>query len=235
MPRFKRRLLLWSVVLLMAALGIVLLPKWSLFQRPGYVFIGWGEWQIETTTVALILTILFAFLLLYSAIRLVVLILRWPQRRRVQRLERIHSDMVAGLEALARGAFDEAENHFLAAAAREPRWIYYLYAARAAHLRGSYRERNELLQKVRQENEAAALLAEARWALEADNLHHALLAIDRFLSQFEATPHALKLAYRIYRATGRTEALEKLKPQLDQFRDEIEAPPEAENSPTESA
>lgn len=195
-----------ALFLLSGALFLLLRLK-----DPGYVFIGWGRWQVEMTAVALLLLLLTAFLLFYGLLRLLALLRRLPREQERRRLAQAHRELLAGLEALTHGRFEEAENHFLAAAEQEPSWLYHLYAARAAHLRGAFEERNELLKKVRSENEAAALIAEARWALEVNHLHHALEAIDRLLERYEATPAIRQLAEEIYRAAGRTEKLEALR------------------------
>ncbi len=214
-PRWQRALPLIGGIAWVAVVALLLLPKTSLLQNPGYVLIGWGRWQLEMTAIALLLLFLFGWLLFYGLIWLLRLPYRWPERRARQKLERAHRELLSGLEAFARGDFSEAEDHFLAAASEEPHWLYHLYAARSVHLRGAFEERNRLLQQVREANRPVALLAEARWALEVGNLHHALEAIDRFLQNFEPTPFALRLACRIYREAGQREKLGRLRPELE--------------------
>lgn len=76
--------LLTVIVALALAVGAGVMTH----KEPGYVFVGFGEWSIETTLVVLLVGLIALFLLAYASLRMLGATLRVPQKVRAGSLRR---------------------------------------------------------------------------------------------------------------------------------------------------
>ncbi len=229
MPRWKKQLILWSAVLVLAAIGAVFLPRLQLL-RTGYVLIGLGRWEIELTVLTLVLIVLIGFGLCYAALKLVSLLLNLPTRQRqqqqIQQLEAFRQ-LVEGLRQAAEGNWERAEKVLIqGAASSDQALMHYLTAARIAHQRGAQAERDAYLKQAyaaAPEAELAVKLTEAELHLAEERFDQALQAL---LQLEKIAPHnawLLKLLHQVYVKLQDWEALSRLLPRLREHKVLLEA------------
>jgi len=227
----KKQLILWSVVLVLAAIAAVLLPRLALLRSAGYVLIGWGQWEIELTVVALILAFVIGFILFYAAIRLVTLLFRLPIQMRgkkeAARAEAAFQSLLQGLKESAEGNWEKAERVLIEnAALSHSSLVHYLVAARAAHHRGALRERDEYLKKAHEDSpdsELAVKLTEAELHLANEDFNQALQSLKRLEKLAPTNAQVLRLLHNVYSRLEDWEALSKLLPRLHKNKVLLEA------------
>ncbi len=231
MQALRKQLILWSAVLLLAVVAAFLLPRLKLLEDAGYVLIGWGQWEIELTAVALVLIFVIGFVLFYAAIRLVGLLIRLPvvmrQRREQARSEAAFQSLIQGLRQASEGNWEQAERQLIEhAAVSAHSLVHYLTAARAAHRRGATKARDEYLRKAIEEApdaELAAKLTAAELHLESGDFNRALESLKRLEKIAPANAQVLKLLHQVYVQLGEWEALTRLIPRLKKNKVLMEA------------
>lgn len=116
----------------------------------GYVLLGWGDWTLETSLVALVVCIVIVVALLYSLTRAGGVAARLPGRLRDgirrRRGERARRSFEAGFLHLLQGDWKAAERELLRHASdRETPHLNYLAAAQAAQHLGAGDRRDHYL------------------------------------------------------------------------------------------
>ena len=146
------------IALLIAALvvtGLVLAADYFKTD-PGYVLIALRGWTVELSVAKALIFACFGFLLLYIALRGILLVLgirsrlrRWGRRRREQQTR---SALDAGLHAITQDLLDRAERHFRSAALKADHtkrraggYSGWIHAAEAAHAAGHPQARDDYL------------------------------------------------------------------------------------------
>ena len=180
----KRRLIKLGgyvlIALLIAALvttGLVLAANYFKTD-PGYVLIALRGWTVELSVAKALIFAFIGFLLLYIALRNILLILgirsrlrRWGQRRREQQTR---SALDAGLHAITQNLPDQAERHFRSAALKADHtkrraggYSGWIHAAEAAHAAGHPQARDDYLAQAAGERhgELPALIRKAELQL----------------------------------------------------------------------
>lgn len=231
MARLKKQIILWSAILLLAVVAAVLLPRLQLLENAGYVLIGWGRWELELTLVTLVLIFAVGFTLLYSAIRLVNLLVKLPaQRRQKKEIERMQASLqglLQGLQQSAEGNWEQAEKVLIEnAAVSGPSLVHYLTAAHAAHHRGALSERDTYLKKAYEsapEGELAVRLTEAEFHLSQQEFERALQCLTRLQKIAPNNARVLKLLHEVYIKLEDWQSLTKLLPRLHKNKVLLEA------------
>ncbi len=231
MSVIKKQLILWSVVLILAVVAALLLPRLELAQHAGYVLIGWGRWEIELTVVTLVLVIVIGFVLFYAAARLIGLLLRLPlqlrSKKEAAKAEAAYRSLIQGLKEAAEGNWEKAEKVLIENAALSgASLVHYLTAARAAHQRGALKERDQYLKKAREEapeSELAVKLTEAELHLANEDFDKALQSLKRLDKIAPANAQVLRLLHQVYMRLGEWESLGKLLPRLHKSKVLLEA------------
>jgi len=149
----------WRLLIL---LGLAALGAWGwhvLASDPGQVIVTLRGYSIETT----LAVALFALLLTYVLLRLVIALVRFPFRYWIRRQKHVARERLAsGLVALHEGRWLRAENLLTRAASdRGQRFPALLNAARAAQLRGNEELAGKLLAQATEHGDpvTVALLA----------------------------------------------------------------------------
>ena len=124
-----------------------------LIEEPGYVFLQWGQWQIEMSLTLIVGVLIFFSLASYLAYSFIVGVLRIPGKMknayRIRRMRQNQKRSVKGYTHLVQGDWEKAEKHLLTTARRtEEPVINYLAAAYSAQQRGDIARRDKLLQRA---------------------------------------------------------------------------------------
>ena len=131
----------------MIALGIAL----AMFVRddPGYVLLGYGNYNIETSMAVFVVISLAVFFTLYLVIRLVEALFFAPSKLRkwqdVRKSRIANTALTRGLLAQAEGKWRQSEKALLAYANKTDNAINYLAAAKAAQAQGANLRMNQYL------------------------------------------------------------------------------------------
>lgn len=226
MPTWKKQLILWSSVLVLAAIAAVFLPRLELL-RTGYVLIGLGKWEIELTVLTLALILGLAFVLFYAAVRLTSLLLALPTLKRRKQTETAFRQLVEGLRQAAEGNWDRAEKVLIQGAVlSDQALVHYLTAARLAHQRGAETERDAYLKQayeVAPSAELAVKLTEAELNLAAGKFDQAVESLLQLEKIAPGNARILKLLHEAYAKLGDFEGLTRLLPRLREHKVLLEA------------
>ena len=231
MKALKKQIIIWSGVLLLAVIAAIMLPRLKLLDDAGYVLIGWGQWELELTLVTLILIFVIGFLLLYSGIRLINLLLQLPaqrrQRKEIERMEASHRALLEGLQQSAEGNWEQAEKALIEnAAVSGQSLVHYLTAAHAAHHRGAARQRDEYLKQAYEaapDGEVAIRVTEAEFHLSNQEFERALQCLLQVRKIAPNNARVLRLLHQVYGKLEDWEGLRKLLPALHKNKVLMEA------------
>lgn len=226
MQAWKKQLVLWSAVLLSAAIAAAFLPRLELL-RSGYVLIGLGRWEIELTVLTLALILLVGFALFYAALRLIGLLWSLPAQQRRKKTEAAFRQLIEGLRQAAEGNWERAEAVLIQnAGASDQALVHYLTAARLAHQRGAEAERDVYLQQAYRaapDAELAVKLTEAELKLSGGEFDQALLALQHLEKLAPGNARILRLMHEAYAKLGDFAGLARLLPRLREHKVLLEA------------
>lgn len=230
MQAWKKQLIFWSAMLVLAVIAAVLLPRLKLLHA-GYVLIGLGRWEIELTLVTLALIVIIGFILFYATLRLISLLLAMPTRQRrmreIRQMEAAFRQLVEGLRQAAEGNWERAEQVLIQnAGVSDQALVHYLTAARIAHQRGAQAERDAYLKQayaVAPDAELAVKLTEAELHLADAKFDQALEALLHLEKIAPGNAWVLRLLHQVYAKLEDWEALRKLLPRLHEHKVLLEA------------
>ncbi|MDX1593006.1 MAG: heme biosynthesis protein HemY [Gammaproteobacteria bacterium] len=216
------KFLLFLLLILFAATAAALL----LLSDAGYVLIAVGDWTVEMSLAVLAVLILFAFAVLYYALRLAGGARRLPRRvgqwREHRRHRKARRNLTEGLLAYAEGEWDQAERRLLQRADdSETPLLHYLSAARAAQEQGADDRRDHYLRLAHETLPEAALaigLTQAELQLEHGQLEQAEATLDHLMRRAPRHRQVLKLQARLLLELGAWERLAALLPELRRRR-----------------
>jgi len=211
-------------LLLQACLFLVLggLAAWVVHRDPGYAFLAWGNWSLETSLAMLGLLGAAALGLLYYLLRFLLGVFHvpgtlaaWRQERR-QRLARQH--LTRGLLEFAEGHFDKAEKLLVGDAEwSDTPLLNYLAAARAAQRQGAYERRDAYLRLAHRHMPTADVavgLTQAELQLAHQQFEQALATLKHLRETAPRHSHVLRLLASLYEQLGDWEQLRRLLPDL---------------------
>lgn len=217
-----RRVLI-TLFLLTLGVGALALLAW---RDPGQATLHWGEWQVQTTLVALLGLLLLLLLALGLLLRLVSLLLRapllWRQRQARRRQERALRDLTQGVIGLIEGDWPTAEQFFKRHGEdTQSGLIALMGTALAAHRQGASARRDDTLRLAEQrypEAAAALRLFQAELLLDEGREEGALSLLQALHAEAPRQAHVLRLLTALHRRRGEWDAVLQRLPELTRQR-----------------
>lgn len=219
----KNGLFFFSSLLLTLA-AVFFIHQWlGTFENPGYVLIGIGTWQMETSLFVFLISLIVGFYLLYLFFRWLGWLIRLPwqlkNRSRSIKFNRSQNALIAGLVGSAEGKWEQAEKVLVKHASHSGApLIHYLTAAKAAQSRGAYDKRDEYLKKAASHapgSDVAIGLTQAELHFSANQFEQALETLTKLHSIDATHASVLKLLHQTYQHLGDWQGLRKLLPTLN--------------------
>ncbi|MDH3452914.1 MAG: heme biosynthesis protein HemY [Gammaproteobacteria bacterium] len=191
-------------------------------EDPGYVFLGFGQWSVETSLAVFAVFMLLLFALLYVSIRALVGFWRVPRRlaqaAQQRAKQRAARGLTQGLIDLAEGRWERAERALMRdAPGSENALLHYLGAARAAQQQGAHERRDAYLKHAIESNpqaEIAVSLTQAELQLSHHQNERALASLSRLRSLAPKHDYVLRLLAKLYLDVEDWEHLLELLPEL---------------------
>lgn len=218
--------------LLVAVLAAIAAYEWlGMFDGPGYVLIGIGNWSMETSLIVFTIGLIMAFFFFYMFFRLLGWLLRLPaqikSKGRNIKFNRSQEALIAGLIDSAEGNWEKSERILIKHASYSGApLIHYLVAARAAQSRGAYDKRDEYLKRAADQapgSDVAIGLTQAELHLSEKQFTQALDTLTRLHSIDPTHASVLKLLHLAYQQVGDWEGIRKLIPSLNTHKVMMEA------------
>lgn len=189
---------------------------------PGYVFLGYGPWSVETSLAVFAVFLLLAFTLVYIAIRSLIGMLRMPRRYKQARSHRTKQraarGLTQGLIDLAEGRWERAERLLVRDAPEsETALLHYLGAARAAQQQGAHERRDAYLKRAIESNpqaDIAVSLTQAELQLSHRQTERALASLSRLRNLAPKHDYVLRLLAKLYLDMEDWQHLLELLPEL---------------------
>ena len=210
------------LILLLVLSAVVSVVTIYVLGEPGYVFLQWSEWQIETSLILVVAAIFLAMIVLYLIFGILGGFLRFP--RRISRSYREYTDAKRliktgqGFKSLLLGDWDRAEKLLNGMAKHLPDPIFnYLAAAYAAEKRGDSDKRDQYLAKAEEvggDNKHVVALVNCRFRMARGEYEESIDELKRLCSHMPKNPIAFRLLAEAYQETGDWAALEQLKPHI---------------------
>ena len=206
--------------------------SWLLgFDNPGYVHMGIGHWELETSLVVFVDNLIIGFYVFYVFFRLLGWLLRLPgqlkNRGKNIKFNRSQEALIAGLVDSAEGNWEKAENILIKHASQSGvPLIHYLTAARAAQSRGAFDKRDEYLKKAADHSPDSSVvigLTQAELSLSGNQFEQALETLTRLHSIDPTHASVLKLLHQTYQHVGDWQGIRKLIPSLHNHKILMEA------------
>jgi HemY protein len=193
------------------------------YENPGYVLIGVGTWQMETSLFIFLVSLIVGFFALYMFFRWMGWLLRLPwqlkNRSKNIKFNRSQDALVAGLVGTAEGKWEQAEKVLIKHASHSGApLIHYLTAAKAAQSRGAYDKRDEYLKKAAAHapgSDVVIGLTQAELHFSANQFDQALETLTKLHSIDATHASVLKLLHQTYQRLGDWQGLRKLLPTLN--------------------
>ncbi len=218
-----RNFIYFLVSLFVAVGAAFIVHHWlSLYNDPGYVLIGFGNWSMETSLIVFAVGSIIIFFILYFFFRLLGWLIRLPGKLKNKsqsvKFNRSQEALIAGLVDSAEGNWEKAEKVLIKHASNSGApLIHYLTAARAAQSRGAFEKRDEYLKMASNNapgSEVAVGLTQAELHLSENQFDQALETLMRIHSMDPTHASILKLMHQTYKQLGDWEGLRKLIPSL---------------------
>ena len=205
----------------LATLGVVTALVLLFREDAGYVMIGYGRWQVETTLAMLLFLLLLAFATLYLLIRFLVNTYSMPRRlaewRRERRRRLARRYLNRGLIALAEGKWAQAEKLLIRHAGdSENPLINYLAAARAAQQQGALDRRDHYLKLAHEavpDADIAVGLSQAELQIAGHQMEQALATLNHLREIAPRHEYVLRMLLRLHERLGDWEQLLALLPE----------------------
>jgi HemY protein len=219
----KNGLFFFSSLLITLA-AVFFVHQWlGTFENPGYVLIGIGTWQMETSLFVFLISLIVGFYALYLFFRWLGWLIRLPwqlkNRSRSIKFNRSQDALIAGLVGSAEGKWEQAEKVLVKHASHSGApLIHYLTAAKAAQSRGAYDKRDEYLKKAASHapgSDVAIGLTQAELHFSANQFEQALETLTKLHSIDATHASVLKLLHQTYQHLGDWQGLRKLLPTLN--------------------
>ncbi|MCK4493050.1 MAG: heme biosynthesis protein HemY, partial [Methylococcales bacterium] len=180
------------------------------YDNPGYALIGLGNTSFQMTAVVFVVTQVIGFVVLYSIVRLIGVLLRWPGKvfsnRQHSKRGRSQNALIEGLVDSAAGNWENAEKVLIRHASNSGApLLHYLTAARAAQFRGAIDKRDEYLRKAADEKDGVDLavgLTQAELNLSENQFEAAVKTLTKLNSLDPSHASVLKLLHQGYQSLG---------------------------------
>jgi len=193
---------------------------------PGYVMLGIGRWSLESTLAFFTVVLWFSFTVFYLVVRWLGWCIRLPNKIKSKgqnvTLNRSKEALVSGLVDYAEGNWERSEKILIKHAPRSSApLVYYLTAARAAHLRGAFDSRDSYLNMAADQfpgSEFAIGLTKAELELSRDHYTEAQETLLHLQSLDASHSGLIKLLYQAYLKQDDWQSLVELFPVLDKSK-----------------
>ena len=191
-------------------------------EDPGYVFLGFGQWSVETSLAVFAIFLLVLFALLHLSIRTLIGLWRVPRRlahaTQQRAKQRAARGLTQGLIDLAEGRWERAERLLMRdAEGSENALLHFLGAARAAQQQGAHERRDAYLKRAIERNpqaDIAVSLTQAELQLSHQQTERALASLSRLRNLAPKHDYVLRLLAKLYRDIEDWEHLLELLPEL---------------------
>ena len=217
---------MFYLILLLFLSAVVSVITIYVIGEPGYIFLQWSTWQVETSVILAVAIVFLALIVIYLVFGLVSGIVRFPGR--VGRSYREYKDIKRliktgqGVRLLLLGDWTKAEKLLNAMAEHLPDPVFnYLAAAYAAEARGDSAKRDEYLDKARGDggdNRHLVDLVSCRFQIARGEFQESIEELKRICSHMPNHPVAFQLLAKAYEETGDWTALDQLRPHLEKSR-----------------
>lgn len=211
-----------ALLFLLIAIGAVSYFTFHLSSKPGYVFIQWGEWQIESTVMLAFLATILLILLLYFLIGILLGIARLPNRlaKRLEnrRKKTVEHTSAMGFLNLMQGNWKKAEKQLGNTAKYLPEpVVHHLAAAYSAQQDGNSDKRDSHLQmaeNVGKEFKHGIDLAKSRLFIDEGKMEEALAILKKLNSTLPNNAVVHNLLLDLYKKNEDWPEIHKLIPSL---------------------
>lgn len=212
-----------ALLLIVLSAGAIALLAW---RDPGQATLHWGDWQVQTSLIALLGIAVMVMLLIGLILRLLSLLLRAPtllrQRQARRRQERALRDLTQGVISLIEGEWRDAEQLFKRHGEDAQGGLVWLIGtALAAHRQGASARRDDTLRLAEQrypEAAAALRLLQAEMLLHEGRDEGALSLLQAQHAVAPRQPHVLRLLTELHRRRGEWDAVLQRLPELTRLR-----------------
>ncbi len=208
-------------IITLVTLFISALSAYFLISDSGRVDIVYRGYQIVMSFHTLIIIIVLIFLCAWLISKIIITPRRIGEAAGRYRAARAGQKMTRGMIDVAEGNFNRGERILAKSATFSDSPLFnYLQAARAAHLQGHNKRRDNWLKLAYQEVPEAAnavLLTQAEFQLDQGNLEDALAALRRLDENSKNHGHALALMGRIYFQLEDWVSLESIFPRITKY------------------
>ena len=216
------KILLLAVVALLGSVWLTHL----VMQDPGYLFLSYGDWTVETSLAVALILLALAYLTLRFSIHLASRLLTAPARLRAWEhrtsKRRARRALLRGLMDLAEGNWQGAERNLMRFVSHaEMPLLNYLSAARAAQQLGAYERRDHYLTLAHQSMpvaEVAVGLTQAELQLAHQQYEQALATLTHLRRLAPRHTYVLRLLRTLYERLGDWQDLLGLLPELRRLR-----------------
>jgi HemY protein len=207
----------FSIIVVIATL-IFAFGAHFLLEDPGYVAINFRGYLIEMSVPVLIATFVGLVFLVWAVRKIVMAPRRIGEAAGRYRAGRAGDKLMRGMIEVAEGNFARGEKLLARAASTSDAPLFnYLQAARAAHLQGSDKRRDEWLRLAYEHTPAAAnavLLTQAELQLDRGQFEQALATLRRIDEDSRDHSYALALLGRLYYRLEDWDSLAEILPRL---------------------
>ena len=213
---------MFYLILLLILSVIVSVITIYVIGEPGYIFLQWSDWQVETSLILVVVAIFIVVIVLYLLFELVIGIFGIPGR--IGRSYREYKDAKRliktgqGFKFLLLGDWDRAEKLLNSMAKHLPDPEFnYLAAAYAAEKSGDSKKREEYLEKARGDNgdnKHVVALVNCRFQIARGEHEESIEELKRLCSHLPNNPVAFRMLAEVYQKTGDWAALDQLRPHL---------------------
>ena len=194
--------------------------------EPGYVFLQWSDWQVETSLILIVAAVFLAIIILYVVFGIITGIFGIPGR--IGRSYREYKDAKRliktgqGFEFLLLGDWSKAEKLLNSMAKHLPDPVFnYLAAAYAAEKNGDSEKREHYLDRAREhggDNRHVVALVNCRFQIARGEYEEAINELKRLCSHLPNNPIAFRMLADAYQKTQDWTALEQLRPHLQKSK-----------------
>ena len=207
------------VLILIAAASVATI---YVIGEPGYIFLQWGSWQVETSLILVVTLAFLVVLLLYVLVELIGGIVGIPGRvgksYREYREQKKLISTAKGFRYLLMGDWAKAEKLLEGAAKHLPEAaINHLAAAYAAQKRGNLGERDAYLIKAKeqgQEYQHVVSLVTCRLQMDQNEFSSAIEELKKLCSALPNNAAAFRTLAEAYQKTEDWTSLDQLIPHL---------------------
>ena len=177
-----RTLILLGLIALAISFGTI-----YLIEEPGFIFIQWGDWQVELSITLAVIVLVLVGLALYFSYSIISEIARIPRnlrtRLKVRKMQKERQASVKGYMHLVQGNWDKAEKQLtLTASKSQESAMDYLAAAYSAQQRGDTKKRDELLNQANADDsvtKSVINLVKCKLLLDEGRVEEAIVSLER--------------------------------------------------------